>query len=62
MRAIQEARKSAGFEVQDRIRLALDVEGDMLEAAQEWRDFIAGEVLAVDVSYEATEQEGCQGV
>lgn len=58
VRAIQEARKSAGFEVQDRIRLALDVQGDMLEAAQEWRDFIAGEVLAVDVSYEATEQEG----
>ncbi|MDO4244989.1 MAG: isoleucine--tRNA ligase, partial [Deinococcus sp.] len=58
VRAIQEARKSAGFEVQDRIQLALDVQGDMLEAAQEWRDFIAGEVLAVDVSYEATEQEG----
>lgn len=58
VRAIQEARKSAGFEVQDRIRLALDVEGEVLEAAQEWRDFIAGEVLAVDVSYEATEQAG----
>lgn len=51
VRAIQEARKSAGFEVQDRIQLALDVQGDVLEAAQDWRDFIAGEVLAVQVSF-----------
>ena len=51
VRAIQEARKAAGFEVQDRIALALELDGEALEAAQAWQDFIAGEVLAEQVNY-----------
>ncbi|WP_104990590.1 isoleucine--tRNA ligase [Deinococcus sp. NW-56] len=55
VRGIQEARKAAGFEVQDRIRLALELEGDAREAAEAWRDFIAGEVLAEELSFGAGE-------
>jgi isoleucyl-tRNA synthetase len=55
VRGIQEARKAAGFEVQDRIRLALDLAGDAREAASVWRDFIAGEVLASELSFGAGE-------
>ena len=51
VRGIQEARKAAGFEVQDRIRLALDLTGDAREAAETWRDFIAGEVLATELTF-----------
>ncbi|MBB5232915.1 isoleucyl-tRNA synthetase [Deinococcus budaensis] len=51
VRGIQEARKAAGFEVQDRIRLALALEGDAREAASAWRDFIAGEVLAQELTF-----------
>ncbi|WP_027460296.1 isoleucine--tRNA ligase [Deinococcus murrayi] len=55
VRGIQEARKAAGFEVQDRIRLALALEGDAREAAEVWRDFIAGEVLAEELTFGAGE-------
>ncbi|BDP41631.1 isoleucine--tRNA ligase [Deinococcus aetherius] len=51
VRGVQEARKAAGFEVQDRIRLALDLTGDAREAASDWRDFIAGEVLAPELTF-----------
>ena len=56
VRAVQEARKAAGFEVQDRIELALDLSGEALAAAQEWQAFIAGEVLAQEVSFGPSEQ------
>ncbi|WP_034384098.1 isoleucine--tRNA ligase [Deinococcus sp. YIM 77859] len=51
VRGIQEARKAAGFEVQDRIHLALDLSGEAREAAELWRDFIAGEVLAQALTF-----------
>ncbi|MDL2345069.1 isoleucine--tRNA ligase [Deinococcus sp. MIMF12] len=51
VRGIQEARKAAGFEVQDRIRLSLELSGDAREAAEVWRDFIAGEVLAGELTF-----------
>lgn len=51
VRGIQEARKAAGFEVQDRIRLALGLEGDALEAGQAWVEFIGGEVLATELTF-----------
>ncbi|EYB67704.1 isoleucyl-tRNA synthetase [Deinococcus phoenicis] len=63
VRGIQEARKAAGFEVQDRIRLSLDLRGDAREAAEMWRAFIAGEVLATELTFgpgegHASEVEG----
>jgi isoleucyl-tRNA synthetase len=45
--AIQNARKTAGLRVEDRIELALDGDASLLDAATEHRDYIAGETLAV---------------
>jgi isoleucyl-tRNA synthetase len=45
--AVQNARKAAGLRVEDRIELSLDGERALLEAAEAYRDYIAGETLAV---------------
>jgi isoleucyl-tRNA synthetase len=52
VRAIQNARKAAGLNVEDRI--ALDLGGDevLLAAARAHEDYIAGEVLATAVTYD----------
>jgi isoleucyl-tRNA synthetase len=50
VRAVQNARKAAGLEVTDRIRLALDGDDELLAAARAHEDTIAGEVLAVSVA------------
>jgi isoleucyl-tRNA synthetase len=47
VRVIQDARKSAGLEVTDRIELALETSGAIANAVNAHRDWIAGEVLAV---------------
>jgi isoleucyl-tRNA synthetase len=52
VRAVQNARKEAGLNVEDRIALALDGDDDLLEAARAHQDYIAGEVLATQVSYD----------
>lgn len=48
VRKVQEARKAAGFKVEDRIHLSLDISGEVLEAAEVWQEYIAGEVLAAE--------------
>src|SRR5207302_4005948 len=45
--AVQNARRSAGLAVEDRIELSLEGDGDLLGAAAEHRDYVAGETLAV---------------
>ena len=50
IRLVQEARKSSGFEVSDRIRLRLGVSEDGHAAVQQHAELIAGETLATDVS------------
>jgi isoleucyl-tRNA synthetase len=45
--AIQNARKTAGLQVEDRIELALDGDPSLLDAAVEHHDYVAGETLAV---------------
>jgi isoleucyl-tRNA synthetase len=57
VRAIQNARQAAGLEVADRIALSLDGDPDLIGAAQAHEAFIAGETLAVAVSYESVEAE-----
>jgi len=52
--AVQNARKEAGLEITDRIELSLGGDGALLEAAREQQPYIAGEVLATDVSYDAS--------
>lgn len=51
VRSVQNARKDAGLEVSDRIKLTLNFSGDMLEAAQAFKDTIAEETLSVDVAF-----------
>ena len=47
--AVQNARRQAGFEVADRIRLSLSG-GDVARVLAEFESHIAGEVLALDVT------------
>ena len=47
--AVQNARKSAGLQIEDRIELALDGDPALLEAADAHRDYLAGETLAVEL-------------
>jgi isoleucyl-tRNA synthetase len=51
IRAVQEARKTSGFEVSDRIRLAwAATDADTEAALRANAELIAAEVLAVDVA------------
>jgi isoleucyl-tRNA synthetase len=50
IRAVQDARKAAGLEVSDRIRLTLGVSEDGLAAVRQHAELIAGETLASNVS------------
>jgi len=42
--------KAQGFEIADRIRVALEADGDLAPAISEHRDWIATEVLAVELT------------
>ena len=50
--AIQNARKSAGLQVEDRIELLLGGDGELLEAAREHEPYVSRETLAVSVVYD----------
>ena len=45
--AVQNARKSAGLAIEDRIALSLDGDEALMGAVSEHRDYVAGETLAV---------------
>ncbi len=51
--AVQAARRDAGLEVSDRIVLTLDGDEELIGAAHAYEDYIAGETLATEVSYES---------
>jgi isoleucyl-tRNA synthetase len=62
--AIQNARKEAGLQVEDRIELWLAGDGSLVEAAEEHRDYLAGETLALALTVgenglEWSAGEGC---
>ncbi|WP_291427839.1 isoleucine--tRNA ligase [Deinococcus sp.] len=46
VRGVQDARKKAGFEVQDRINLHLNLSGDARAAAEVWQEYLMSETLA----------------
>jgi len=47
---VQDARKLAGLDISDRIKLRVEAQGDTAEAVAKWRDFIMGETLALDLN------------
>ncbi|WP_210491343.1 isoleucine--tRNA ligase [Patulibacter sp. SYSU D01012] len=49
--AIQAARKAAGLEITDRIRLTLDGDEELLAAAREHEAYVTGETLTVALEY-----------
>jgi isoleucyl-tRNA synthetase len=51
--AVQAARRDAGLDVSDRIALTLSGDEDLVGAARAYQDYIAGETLATEVSYES---------
>ncbi|HEY5709174.1 MAG TPA: isoleucine--tRNA ligase [Solirubrobacterales bacterium] len=53
--AVQNARKAAGLDISDRIELSLGGDDDLLAAARAHEPYIAGEVLATAVAYDAAE-------
>ncbi|MBB4638513.1 isoleucine--tRNA ligase [Longimicrobium terrae] len=48
---VQNLRKESGFHVSDRISLGIFGDGEILDVAERWGDFVAGEVLAVEVEH-----------
>ncbi|MGH2882693.1 MAG: DUF5915 domain-containing protein, partial [Solirubrobacteraceae bacterium] len=53
VRVIQRARQDAGLQVTDRILLTIDGDESLIAAAHAHQGYIAGETLAVRVSYES---------
>ncbi len=53
--AVQNARKEAGLEITDRIELTLGGDDELLAAAQAHEPYVAGEVLATAVAYDAVD-------
>jgi isoleucyl-tRNA synthetase len=51
--AVQTARKSAGLDISDRIELTLGGDEELVSAAREHEPYIAGEVLATSVAFDA---------
>ncbi|HEX8690539.1 MAG TPA: isoleucine--tRNA ligase [Solirubrobacterales bacterium] len=53
--AVQNARKEAGLEITDRIELGLGGDSELIDAAREHESYVAGEVLATSVAYDAAD-------
>ncbi len=53
--AVQNARKAAGLDISDRIELSLGGDDELVAAARAHEPYIAGEVLATSVAYDAAD-------
>jgi isoleucyl-tRNA synthetase len=56
--AVQNARKGAGLQVEDRIELCLSGDGGLLDAVREHADYIVGETLATSLELNGSRPEG----
>jgi isoleucyl-tRNA synthetase len=56
--AVQNARKDAGLEVEDRIELVLSGEAALLEAVRDHVDYVAGETLATRLEFDGAGPDG----
>ena len=68
---VQNLRKETGLEVQDRIRLGIFGDGEILDVSREWGEFVGRETLATELEtgsvtdfegYEATREVDLDGV
>ncbi|HEX5871261.1 MAG TPA: DUF5915 domain-containing protein, partial [Longimicrobium sp.] len=68
---VQNLRKETGLQVQDRIRLGIFGDGEILDVSRQWGEFVAGETLAVELEtgsvndfegYEASREVDLDGV
>jgi isoleucyl-tRNA synthetase len=55
VRAIQNARKAAGLNVEDRIALTLGGDDELVAAARAHEGYVAGEVLAIELTFNGAE-------
>ena len=62
VRAIQSARRAAGFDVSDRIRLTVGGDDTVTAAVATHRDLVSAEVLAVELTVPAAPTEGAHTV
>ena len=60
--AIQNARKAAGLQVEDRIELELDGDTALLEAVDAHREYLSGETLALELTLGADGLDGADGL
>ena len=58
VRAIQSARREAGLDISDRIRLTVDGDEPVVAAVAAHRELVAGEVLALELEVPARPAEG----
>jgi isoleucyl-tRNA synthetase len=61
VRVVQQARRSAGLDVADRISLLLEVSGEVERAARAHESFVASETLAESVSYGQASADAFEG-
>jgi isoleucyl-tRNA synthetase len=55
--AIQNARKGAGLQVEDRIDLTLSGDDALIEAVRQHADYVAGETLAANLTFDGAGAE-----
>jgi isoleucyl-tRNA synthetase len=58
VRLVQDARKAAGLEITDRISLTVDGDDEVRDAVEAHREWIAGEVLATELTWGRSPAEG----
>ena len=60
MHAVQNARKGAGLQVEDRIELALGGDSELLAAARDHEDYVAQETLATSLAFNGAESDATE--